>query len=76
MKPNKETQFLPLSEIDKYCNKKKFYCDAVVFSPETENDHFYGCPPYISIRKVDHTDDEIFFQVHDIIGYYAKTHPG
>lgn len=74
-RPNKKTQFLPLSEIEKYTDEKKWYCCAVVFSPETENDHFDGCPPYIEIRSNDEEVDSLFFQVPQIVAYYAKTHP-
>ena len=77
MKPNKETEFKPLSEIGNYSDKDKYFCNAVVFSPETENRHFEGCPPYIRISKVDDydTDNDLYFEVPEIVAYYAKTHP-
>lgn len=77
-RPNKETIFLPLSEIGKYSDPEKYYCCGAVFSPDTENDHFEGCPPYIEISEVesfDH-DNNIYFEVPQIVAYYAKTHPG
>ena len=75
MKPDKKTKFLPLSEIGKYVDEKKYFCTAVVFSPETENEHFIGCPPYIEIMLEDETNYSIYFEVPGIIAYYAKTHP-
>ena len=77
MKPNVKTKFKKFSEIEKYIDKDKYFCNAVVFSPETENDHFAGCPPYIEIVNVDYLleNREHYFEVPEIIAYYAKTHP-
>ena len=73
--PNKDTKFKPISELPKYSDKEKYFCNGVVFSPETENDHFDGCPPYIEICSIDGFDDVFFFEVPEIVAYYAKTHP-
>ena len=77
MRPTKNTVFKPLAEIDNYCDKDKYYCTAVVFSPETENDHFHNCPPYIEINEVDDYEENntVYFEVPEIVAYYAKTHP-
>lgn len=75
MKPNQQTKFLPLSEIGKYTDKDKYFCMSLVFSPDTENDHFKGCPPYIEIIE-NKGDKSIFFEVPEIVAYYAKMHPG
>lgn len=77
-RPTKETKFLQLDEIRNYSDPDKYYCFAVVFSPDTENDHFHGCPPYIGISKVQEDfkdEDDFYFEVPGIIAYYAKTHP-
>ena len=76
-RPTSKTIFKNLSQIDHYKDDKKYYCSAVVFSPDTENEHFSGCPPYIRICKVSGLDsDDIYFKVPEIVAYYAKTHPG
>ena len=75
-KPNNKTIFLPLSKLSKYSDKTKYFCSGVVFSPETENDHFEGCPPYIEINTTNGYGEPIFFEVPEIVAYYAKTHPG
>jgi hypothetical protein len=77
-KPTKETKFLPLSKIGNYIDEKKYWCDAIVFSPETENNHFEGCPPYISICKEDDYtgENDIYFEIPKIIAYYGKKHAG
>lgn len=76
-KPNKETIFLPITELINYSDKEKYYCCGVVFSPETENDHFEECPPYIQIKYKDyHEEDNLFFEVPEIIAYYGKVHAG
>jgi len=76
MKPTNKTKFLPISELANYSDPEKWFCCAVVFSPETENQHFYGCPPYIEISQADGIADEsLFFEVPEIVAYYAKTHP-
>lgn len=75
--PDFKTKFLSISELDNYSDKDKFYCSAVVFSPETENNHGSGCPPYIELNHVNPHDGEepIYFKVPEIVAYYAKTHP-
>ena len=74
--PTIKTRFLPIQEIIKYTDSRKYHCCSVVFSPETENNHFKGCPPYIEIRENDKWDDEsIYFEIPEIVSYYAKTHP-
>lgn len=75
--PNEETVFLPLSEIEKYSDPEKYYCCGVVFEPETENNHFHKCPPYIEIGYNDYSKEQehLYFEVPKIIAYYAKTHP-
>lgn len=75
MKPTEETKFKSISELTKYSDEDKYFCSAVVFSPETENDHFYGCPPYIEICEVKNSSTRIYFEVPEIVAYYAKTHP-
>jgi len=74
-RPNSKTKFKELSEIDKYSDPKKYFCVGVVFSPDTENDHYSGCPPYIEICKVEGCTESIYFRVPEIVAYYAKTHP-
>lgn len=76
MKPNKNTKFLPLSEIGKYTDESKYICTAIVFSPDTENDHFIYCPPYIKIEETTFDGEELYFEVSEIIAYYAKIHAG
>lgn len=77
-RPNKLTEFKPLSEIANYTDKDKYFCAGVVFSPETENDHFQGCPPYIEIDEVDDYEgnNTVYFEVPEIVAYYAKEHAG
>ncbi len=75
MKPNRETEFKPISELVNYQDEAQYFCTAVVFSPETENDHFDKCPPYIQINSVDDSKNAFFFEIPQIIAYYAKTHP-
>ena len=75
MMPNQKTQFLKMSEIEKYSDKDKYCCAGVVFSPDTENNHFHGCPPYIEIHEIN-GDEVFYFEVPEIVAYYAKTHPG
>ena len=78
MRPNKETKFLPIEELKNYTDHEKYCCIGIVFSPDTENDHFNGCPPYIQLAPCDHDewDDEIFFEVPKIIAYYGNVHAG
>lgn len=77
MKPDSKTVFLPISELEKYKNDKEYFCSAIVFSPETENQHFHGCPPYISIDSVEYGEIEtLYFEVPSIVAYYAHTHAG
>lgn len=76
MKPTKETIFLPISELEKYNDSQKYYCMAIVFSPETENEHFDGCPPYIAIGHVDFKENDLYFKVPEIVAYYGKIHAG
>jgi hypothetical protein len=75
MKPDRNTIFLPITELLKYSQGGEYCCSAVVFSPETENDHFIGCPPYIRIEDTNTFDKTYFFEVPEIVAYYAKTHP-
>lgn len=75
MLPQPKTKFLPISELDNYKDSDKYFCSAVVFSPETENNHFHNCPPYITICEVDDImAEEIYFEIPKIVAYYAKTH--
>ena len=78
MQPTKNSIFKPFTEINNYCDKNKYFCTAVVFSPETENNHFNGCPPYIEINEVDDfkEDKTVYFKIPEIIAYYAKVHAG
>ncbi len=75
--PNKNTVFLPIEELKNYSDKDKYVCCGVVFSPETENNHFDGCPPYIEIfENIPSLEGEhLYFEVPEIVAYYAKTHP-
>ena len=78
MKPNINTLFRQLSDITNYSDKENYYCCDVVFSPETENEHFPGCPPYIAIVDIEKSYSSeyiMYFEVPEIIAYYAKTHP-
>lgn len=74
--PNTNTTFLPFSEIENYSDKDKFFCTGIVFSPETENNHFEGCPPYIEICSSIDYDTTFYFKVPEIIAYHAKVHDG
>jgi len=78
MIPDKNSTFKPLSEIDKYIDSEKYYCTGVVFSPETENNHFYKCPPYIEINEVNDFEENntLYFEVPEIIAHYAGFHCG
>ena len=76
MRPNKETKFKPIEELKNYTDNEKYFCSEIVFSPETENDHFQGCPPYIQITETNNYDKEINFEVPEIIAYYGKQHAG
>lgn len=75
MRPQKTTEFKPISELENYTSREGYFCTAVVFSPETENSHFEGCPPYIALCNGDHTED-VYFKVPDSVAYYAKMHSG
>lgn len=75
MIPQKGTNFKPISELIHYSDKELWFCTGVVFSPETENNHFEGCPPYIHLGSVNCDEDDVFFEVPEIVAYYAKTHP-
>jgi hypothetical protein len=72
MKPTKDTKFLPISKLSKYIDQEKYFCCAIVFSPETENDHFEGCPPYIEINEMN--GKRLYFEVPQIVAYYGKVH--
>ncbi len=75
MKPNKKTHFRSFNDIERFSDKDEYFCVSIVFSPDTENDHFEGCPPYIElVSKEDH--ESIFFEVPEIIAYYGKVHVG
>lgn len=77
MMPQKDTVFLPLQELDNYSDSTKWFCSAVVFSPETENNHFDGCPPYIRIDDAEGLNDQsLFFEVPGIVAYYGSAHAG
>lgn len=77
-RPYKNTEFLPISQLEHYQDKNKYFCSAIVFSPETENDHFEGCPPYIELNHVHpfEEDEPIYFKVPEIVAYYGKIHAG
>lgn len=75
-RPNSKTEFKPISELANYSDPEKWFCAGVVFSPETENEHFHGCPPYIEINDVRLGGISIYFEVPEIVAYYAKTHAG
>lgn len=78
MKPTKDTEFLPISQLGYYQDKNKYFCSAIVFSPETENDHFVGCPPYIELNHVlpFEEDKPIYFKIPEIIAYFGTIHCG
>ncbi len=78
MLPNKKTKFLPIEELKNFTDSSKYCCIGIVFSPETENNHFHGCPPYIHLThcEADKWDDEMFFEVPEIIAYYGEKHAG
>ena len=73
--PNRDTKFKPIEDLSLYSNSEKYFCNGVVFSPETENNHFDGCPPYIEISECYHTNKTYYFEIPEIVAYYAKTHP-
>ena len=76
MLPNRDTEFLPFSKMAQYTNEEEYFCTAIVFSPETENNHFHNCPPYIHLQGVeDYETDGLYFEVPYIVAYYGKTHP-
>ena len=77
MRPTKNTEFLPLSKIDLYCNDTDYFCHEINFDPSYRNECFEGCPPYILIcnsyfSKV----TDLYFEIPKIIAYYAKVHAG
>ncbi len=74
MMPYKNTEFKSITELEKYAEGTEYFCNAVVFSPETENNHFDGCPPYIQIMSMD-GENSFYFKIPEIVAYYAKTHP-
>jgi len=74
MLPQPNTKFLPLSELEGYCNRG-YHCHAIVFSPETENNHFKDCPPYIALYRSD-SDHEVYFLVPEEVAYYGRIHAG
>lgn len=76
MMPTSKTVFLPIQELANYSDKSKYFCSAIVFSPETENNHFHGCPPYIRLDDVAGTEESIYFKVPVIIAYYGYAHAG
>ncbi len=77
MKPTIDTKFLPIQELQNYIDKSKWCCSAIVFSPDTENDHFRGCPPYIAIdSETDFKIETLYFEVPQIIAYYGTVHVG
>ena len=75
MMPDKNTIFKPVSELVNYSDKEKYFCNSIVFSPETENNHFHKCPPYICIVSLEDYETEYYFEVPEIVAYYAVTHP-
>lgn len=77
MMPQKDTKFLPIQEIANYSDEEKWFSSAIVFSPETENNHFDGCPPYIRIDDAEVLKREsLFFEVPAIVAYYGTYHAG
>lgn len=74
MMPNKQTEFLPLASLIEY-EAAGYFCSGIVFSPDTENDHFHGCPPYIRMSASD-SREEVFFRVPDAVAYYGTKHAG
>jgi hypothetical protein len=77
-KPNSQTKFKLISELVNYSDDKKYFCSGIVFSPETENDHFRGCPPYIEINEVNdyESNNTLYFEVPKIVAYYGSKHAG
>lgn len=74
--PSTNTVFLPLAQLQEY-EDKGYYCRAIVFSPETENNHFEGCPPYICMVAPDHKAyGHLFFEVPKSVAYYGSKHAG
>ncbi len=76
MRPDQNTVFLPISELENYKDPEKYFCYGIVFSPETENEHFHGCPPYIKICAVNDYEIELYFEVPEIVAFYGKEHAG
>jgi hypothetical protein len=74
MLPDQNTEFLDIAQIAEY-ETQGYFCIAIVFSPETENNHFRGCPPYIGLSHQD-TLQDVFFRVPNSVAYYGKTHAG
>lgn len=81
--PNKDTVFRPLGDLANFTGEQ-YMCTGIVFSPETENNHFHGCPPYICITEEDIGGEfmnkeyytEHYFEVPKMVAYYADTHIG
>lgn len=75
MRPTKKTHFRSFNDIERFSNKDEYFCTSIVFSPDTENDHFDGCPPYIEIVSIEGCES-FFFKVPEIIAYYGTQHAG
>lgn len=75
MLPNKETKFLPLSQIGEYLDEKEYFCYSITFDP-SEQKLFSDCPPYIQICSENDFDFNLYFEIPKIIAYYAVEHAG
>lgn len=72
-----ETFFRPLSDLEGMTDEEKYICTAIVFSPDTEEQHFKGCPPYIKIESTDFFKPETYyFKIPEIVAYFASHHAG
>lgn len=75
MIPNKDTEFLPLTELSKYYDTNEYFCYSMVFDP-SERKLFEGCPPYIQICSENDFDLYLYFEIPEILALYGKDHAG
>jgi len=80
MKPSRTDSFLIISELVNYIDSEKYFCNHVSFSPEEDGIDFHDDPgkyppPFIEIR-VHSSGDIIYFEIPEIVAYYAAKHPG
>jgi len=80
MKPSRTNRFQPIEELAKYTDKEKYFCQMVSFSPEEDGIDFHDDPghyppPFIEVGMI-HSVDILYFEIPEIVAYYAVQHPG